>query len=281
GMAPDELRSKSEPSWTPPIGVALVFVLYAFGGWNDSAFVAAEVESPKRNMPIALIAGIIGITVLYLITNLAYLAGLGLDGLRRADAPAADLAASVFGTSGKAIVSVLVMISALGAVNGMALTGSRVYARLGQDHNVFRWLAHWNESRGAPTRSLVAQAVVSSLMIVLVGSSAGRFALDQTVRCFGIDGVPWFDDAFETLVAGTAPIFWFFFLLTGIAFFVLRRRDGGTQRPFRVPLYPITPILFCAMCVYMLYASADYAKGLIAIGLVPLIAGPLIYWLAD
>ena len=266
---------------SPAIGLAMVFVLYAFGGWNDSAFVASEVESPHRNMPLALLAGLSAITALYVLANLAYLSGLGWIGLCASDAPAAELVERASGASGKVVVSLLVMVSALGAVNGMALTGSRVYARLGQEHRLFRWLGMWDEVRHTPARSLIAQAAVSCFMIGLVGTDVGRASVDQVVGWLGVHSVPWSDGGFDVLVRATAPVFWFFFLLTGIAFFVLRHGDGATRRPFRTPLYPLTPILFCATCGYMLYSSATYAQGLVLIGLVPLAAGPLLYWLVD
>jgi len=259
----------------PAIGLALVFVLYAFGGWNDSAFVAAEVRDPQRNIPRALWIGIILITLVYLLVNLAYLSGLGFDRLRNSSAPAADLVEQLAVPGGKTVISLLVMISAAGAINGMILTGSRVYARLGQDHALFSWLGQWNHRLRTPSRSLIAQAAVAISMIWLVGSSDGRHAIDAVLIQLRISGLPWQDyyGGFETLVAGTAPVFWAFFLSTGIAFFVLRIKDPDTKRPYLVPLYPFLPALFCAMCVYMLYSSLAYAKGLAVIGLLPLVLG--------
>ena len=265
------------------IGLAMVFVLYAFGGWNDTAFVAAEVHEPRKNIPKALWIGLTAITVIYLLVNLAYLNGLGFDGLRSSSAPAADLLDRTTGISGRTVISVLVMISAAGAINGMILTGSRVYARLGEDHSLFAWLGKWNHRLHTPSRSLVAQAAVACMMIWMVGSEQGRNTVDRTVQTVGISGLPWSEyfGGFETLVAGTAPVFWAFFLSTGIAFFVLRIIDANTPRPVRVPLYPLTPILFCAMCAYMLYSSLAYAKGLAAIGIVPLAIGLPMYAVSE
>ena len=128
----------------PGFGLAMVFVLYAYGGWNDAAFVAAEVRQPNRNLPRALLAGIAGITIIYLIVNAAYLSVLGFDAARMTSTPAADVLQQAVGPWGARAISVLVMISALGAINGMILTGSRVYATMGADHPLFAWLGQWN-----------------------------------------------------------------------------------------------------------------------------------------
>ncbi len=104
----------------PGLGLALIFVLYAFGGWNDAAFVAAEVKNQRRNLPLALLLGTGGITLIYLLVNLGYLWGLGFDGVREASTPAAAVVGKLGGWGATAI-SVLVMISALGAVNGLIL----------------------------------------------------------------------------------------------------------------------------------------------------------------
>ena len=85
---------------------------------------------------------------------------------------------------------------------------------------------------------------------------------------------------FETMVEYTAPVFWFFFLLTGVALFVLRAREPEAHRPFRVPLYPLTPILFCAASAYLLYSSVAYTGIGAAVGLVVLVAGAVPLWLA-
>ncbi len=271
--------SGSSGAGASAIGLAMVFVLYAFGGWNDTAFVAAEVHNPRRNIPLALFLGLGMITVLYLLVNMAYLRGLGFAGLAGSSTPAADLLEQTTGLSGKVAMSVLVMVSAAGAINGMILTGARVYARLGEDHQLFGWLGRWNRRLGTPSRSLVAQAGVACLMILVVGSERGRGLVDGVVRSIGADGLPWdkYYGGFETLVAGTAPVFWAFFLSTGVAFFVLRWKDKETVRPFRVPFYPLTPLVFCCMCGYMLYASLKYAQGIAAIGLVPLVVGVPMY----
>lgn len=114
-------------------GLAMVLVLYTYGGWNDAALVAAEQRNPRRNIPLALILGTATITLIYLLVNSAYLVSLGFDGVRESNAVAADVLKGALGEVGSKAISVLVMISALGAINGMIFTGSRVYSILGRN----------------------------------------------------------------------------------------------------------------------------------------------------
>jgi basic amino acid/polyamine antiporter, APA family len=174
------------------------------------------------------------------------------------------------------------MISALGAINGMILAGSHVYATVGEDHRIFAWLAKCKAKLAAPLAALVAQAGISLLLILAVGTAVGRNAIDAALNAFALPGLPWdeYFGGFETLVTGTAPVFWGFFLLTGISLFVLRRRDPGRERPFAAPWYPLTPIVFCGTCAYMLYSSVAYAKLLALLGVVPLAVGMPLYVVA-
>ena len=265
----------------PGLGMAMIFVLYAYGGWNDAAFVAAEVRDIERNLPRALIFGIGGIAVLYILINLAYVWGLGFENLRNSYAPAADLLKVALGDHAGRAMSALVVVSALGAINGLVFTGSRVYATLGEDHRLFSVLARWNHRLGAPIWSLLVQALIAIGLILAVGTEAGRNGMDNTLLALVGKTMPWerYFGGFDTLLAGTAPVFWLFFLLTGVSLFVLRFKDGNRPRPFRVPFYPITPLLFCATSLFMLYSSLAYAKYLTLLGIVPLALGiPLYLW---
>jgi amino acid transporter len=204
---------------------------------------------------------------------------LGFDGARASGTPAAEVMQRVLGDWGRSIISALVMVSALGAINGLTLTGSRIYASLGADHALFARLSRWDQQRGAPAAALMTQGAIALLLVLAVGTAVGRQSIDGALQLIGREGLPWEDygGGFDTLVAGTAPVFWAFFLLTGLALFVLRDRDGQRPRPFRTPLYPIPPIIFCDMCAYMLYSSLTYAKWLAIIGLLPLAVGIPLY----
>ncbi|WP_417388913.1 APC family permease [Gimesia sp.] len=263
-------------------GLAMVFVLYAFGGWNDAAFVAAEVKEPGKNIPRALIAGTGGILIIYLLINFAYLWGLGSSRLLQSSTPAAELLGNAWGDHGTQIISLIIMISSLGAINGLIITGSRVNVRLGMDHRFFAALARWNQRVNAPIYSLLSQGVISIVMILLVGTKAGRRLIDAPFTLIQSDFIEWekYQDGFDTLLVATAPLFWTFFLLTGLSLIILRYTAPQMERPFRVPLYPATPILFCLTCLYMLYATLEYASGLALLGLIPVLIGVPLYWMS-
>jgi amino acid transporter len=265
----------SQPVHGPGFGLAMILVLYAYGGWNDAVFVAADVREPRRNLPRALILGTLLITALYVLVNVAFVSALGFAGLRTSRTPSADVLGLWLGDRGVAGMSLLVMISALGAVSGLILAGSRLHASVGADYRIFSWMGRWNTRLNSPVYSLVAQACVSLLLIVGVGTEAGRGAIDRVLTGVGLPALPWsqYEGGFETLVAGTSPLFWLFFLLTGVSLLVLRRRDRGRPRPFSAPFYPIVPLIFISVSGYMLYASVAYARTLSLLGIVPLLIG--------
>lgn len=265
----------SEPAAGPGIGLAMILVLYAYGGWNDAALVTADVHEPRRNMPRALILGTLLVTALYLLVNVAFVHALGFSGIRGSRAPAADVFGLALGAQGAAGMSLLVMVSALGGVSGLILTGSRLHASLGADYRIFGWMGHWNARLNSPIRSLVVQGCVSLLLIVGVGTDWGRDSIDRALSAIGLSPLPWvqYEGGFDTLVAGTSPIFWLFFLLTAISLLVLRVRDRARPRPFTTPLYPLVPLVFIAACGYMLYASVAYARALCLLGIIPLLIG--------
>jgi len=264
------------------IGLALIFVLYAYGGWSDVAYVTAESRHRRRNIPLTLMLSVGGVTLVYLAVNAAYLAGLGFAGLRDSAAPAADVLTAACGPIGGQAMSLLVMVSALGAINGMIFAGARVYTEMGNDHPLFARLARWSPRLDTPAWSLAIQAAVALALVAVVGTEPGRAAIDRALGMIGLTALPWknYGGGFEVLVAATAPVFWIFFLMTGGALFVLRVREPGRRRPFRVPFFPVLPLIFCATSLYMLYAAIVYAGALALLGAVPLGLGLPLYWIS-
>ncbi|MFQ5731498.1 MAG: APC family permease [Planctomycetaceae bacterium] len=276
-----------QPSVVPDktnFGLAMVLVLYTFGGWSDAAFVASEVKDRSRNIPKALFYGIGAITLVYLLVNVGYLWGVGFDKMRGAPTPAADVLSDAFGENGAKVMSLLVMLSALGALNGLIFTGSRIFTALGREHTLFAALGRWDPRLNVPIWSILAQTAVASLLILTVGTTAGNEAFDWCLTTVGFDPFPWkdprFGSEFDTLVSCTAPVFWTFFLLTGISLFVLRMKDPDLERPFRAPFYPLVPLIFCATSCYMLYSSQTFVKELSLLGWIPLAVGLPLYFIS-
>ena len=223
----------------PPFSqLALIFILLTYGGWNEAAYITAEVQDSRRNIVRALVIGILIVTVLYVLLNVAYVNVLGLEGMKASKALAADMMKLTFGNAGAMVLSLIVIAAALSTLNATVFTGARTNYAVGRDYAIFSALGRWNESTNTPVNALLLQGVIAVALVVLAS--------------FTLDG-------FETMVAYTAPAFWLFFMLTGISLFVLRRQAPAQPNPFRVPLYPLTPLLFVAMCAFMLYSSTSYA----------------------
>jgi amino acid transporter len=280
GHAGQALQSPAV-SESPNLAFALVLVFLAYGGWNDAAFVTAELRNPRRNIPLALILGTAFVTLIYVLVNAAYLVALGFEGARRSRGIAADVLALPLKQLGFRAMCVLVMISALGAINGLTFTSSRIYAALGSDHSIFARLSRWHPRLGSPVWSLLTQAIIALSMIAVVGSTIGQEALNEMFQVFGVGSVSWEGHGgFETLLKCTAPVFWVFFLLSALSLFVLRAKDRETERPFSVPLFPLIPGIFAATCVFMLYSAINYAGNFGLVGAALLLVGLLLYLLS-
>jgi APA family basic amino acid/polyamine antiporter len=245
----------AHPNPGASFGLAMVFVLLTFGGWNEAAYISAELHEVRRNMVRALLWGVGLITVIYLLINLAYLRGLGLKEMGQSEVVAADLMRRILGEGGAKFISLLIIVSALGAINACIFTGARTNYALGQDFSMFGFLGKWQERSNTPANALLFLGAIS-LMWVLLGGLVRK--------------------GFVAMVEYTAPVFWCFFLLAGLSLFVLRFKEPEIPRPFRVPLYPFTPLLFCMTCVYMLQSSVVYVGAGAFVGLAVLAAGALL-----
>ncbi|MEX0637184.1 MAG: amino acid permease [Burkholderiales bacterium] len=219
-------------------GLAMIFVLFTFGGWNEAAYLSGELREARRNMVRVLVWGILAVTALYLLVNAAYLSALGLQGMRGSSAVAADAMRLAVGDGGAVAVAVIVCASALTTMNAAIFTGARTNWALGRDYRLFSGLGAWRETGSTPANSLLLQGAVA---LALIGAGSAT------------------PDGFGAMVAYTAPVFWTFFLLTGATLFVFRSR-GGEAPAFRVPLYPVVPIAFLAMCAFMLWSAVDYIR---------------------
>ena len=247
--------SASESS--PAFGLAMVFVLLTFGGWSEAAYLSAEVRDTQRGISRALFWGIGIITALYVAANAAYLRGLGVAGIAASDTVAADLVGAVIGPRGAVAVSLIVVIAVLSSANVTIITGARSNFAMGRDWRLFAPLATWRQEASVPTNSLVVQSLITLLLIGFGAVARGGF---------------------EAMVAYTAPVFWLFLLLTGVAVMVLRQREPAVPRPFRVPLYPLTPLAFCATSASMLYSSLAYAGSGALLGVAVMLAGVPLLW---
>jgi len=266
-------------SWSG-LGLALVFVFYAYGGWSDVARVTPEVRDCRRTMPRGLITGLSIIAVIYLLLNLSFLNSLGDDAVRHVTAPAAEVVRRTLGSRFSVLMSLVVMASALGAIHGMLFSGCRLLAAIGEDYRLFRKWNSWN-ARHVPVWALLTLSLISLATTALVGTKIGRESIDRfliLLRLAPAD-LEKYGGGFEVLVTASSSVFWGFFLLSGLAVIVLRMRDPLRARPFRVPLYPVTPLIFIAICGYMLWSVGSYAGKLTLLMIPAILPGILLAFL--
>lgn len=246
-----------EGSLVRAIGWALVPVLFAFGGWQQTNFVAEEMVNPERDLPRALVIGVSCVAVAYLLVNVAYLKALGAAGLAASIAPAAETMAVVAGEGGRRLIAAGIVASTFGFLNLVILVSPRVYQAMARDGLFFRSFARLHPRWQTP---VVAILVQGTWAIVLVYSGSYGQLLDWVV----------FAD-------------WIFFGLTAATLFVLRRRDGVGTTGFRVPLHPWSTGVFIAAAVFVvLFGSVLANPGNALRGTLLLLAGVpvFLYWRA-
>jgi amino acid transporter len=240
-------------------GLCLVFVLLTFGGWNEAAYISAEIKGGPRTMVWVILASMVALTAIYLMVNMALLLGLGLNGLSQSKTAAADLLGLAFGPWAQKALGLFVAIAALTSINATMFVGARTNFAVGNDWKALRKLGQWQLDIGSPKQALMLQALISIGLIALGTQEA---------------------DGFSAMVEFTAPVFWGFLFLVGLALLWLRQTDPDVHRPFKLALYPVLPLIFCAACAWLTYSSVTYAisqkaihvsLGLIASGIVALL----------
>jgi len=246
-----------EVTKTPSLGaasLAIIFVLLTYGGWNEAAYVSAEAVDQRRGIFKALLLGIGTVTVLYLLVNLALLHAFGVQKMGQSSAIASDLFDLAYGRNSAVIFSAIVVFSCLNSINATIIFGSRSSYALGQDWKLFSWIGHWDKS-GAPRKAIFLQCVIA--LSLIFGASFAR-------------------ESFESVVEFTAPVFWFFILLIGIALFILRKKNPNHQINCPVPFYPVLPLIFILTVAWLLWSSLAYSGWGALVGVACLAVGAVI-----
>jgi APA family basic amino acid/polyamine antiporter len=211
------------------VGAALVPVLFAFGGWQQTNFIAEELRDPERDLPRALLLGVLGVVAAYLLVNVAYLRALGPAGLAASTAPAAETMAGIAGEGGRRLISAGIVASTFGFLNLVILVSPRVFQAMARDGLFFASFATLHPTWRTPVSAILVQGAWA---ILLLFSGTYGALLDYVV----------FAD-------------WIFFGLTAATLFVLRRRDGERVVPFLVPLHPWTTLAFVGAAAYVVLGS--------------------------
>ena len=242
----------------PAFGLAMVFVLYAYGGWNEASYLAGDIKRGSRGIAGVLFISTLCIFVIYALINVAYLRALGFDGLRNSTAPASDVMSLAFGKPGEVLLALLAAVIALGSANATTFTGSRAIHALGITHRSLRWLSAVHPTRHAPLNAFIAQGAAATAIVLAAGllGESGRHG-------------------FEVAVEYTAPAFWGFMALIGlVALGMALRHQGGAARKLG---FLVAATVFTGICGYMLHSSVAYAGAGAVLSLAIVAAGIPVY----
>lgn len=215
-------------SWetVPSMGVALIFVLWTYGGFTEAAYVAEEVKNPERNLPRAILFGLLTTMTLYLMLNAIYLYYIPLEEMSQTKLVAAETVKRAMGRLWGNGVSLLVGLSAFGALNGYILTGARILYALGEDHPLFGRFSKLHPDLHTPVIALWFNAAIAMILVLT--------------------------KSFEEILTYTTVAIWVFFGMVGFSVFLLRKKYPDRKRPYPVWGYPIIPFLFVLTTLFFI-----------------------------
>jgi APA family basic amino acid/polyamine antiporter len=234
------------------IGIAMVATLWSYDGWNSLTFLAGEVKEPQKNIPRALVVGTLAIIVIYVLTNLAYLYILPINEIATSKLVAADVMNRIFTGYGGALISLAVMISTFGTVNATSMTTARVFFAMAKDKLFFKGMGTVHPKFKTPTTSLVVQCLWACIL-TLTGS---------------------YDQLFTYVIFAS----WIFYALGAAGIFIMRRKIPNANRAYRVPGYPIVPILFVVVATWFVINTIVQQTADSMVGLLLLVAGLPFYF---
>ena len=236
------------------LGMALVFVLWTYGGWTESAYVAEEINNPTRDLPWSIILGLALTTTLYLIVNLIYMAYVPLTEMVSKKLVASEMMTRAVGSWGAIIITLAVVCSTFGALNGYILTSSRILFAIGKDHALFGELGKINPTFSTPVRALFFNAGWA-LVLVWTGT-------------------------LDSIVTYSTVIISIFYAMAGASVFILRKKYPDVPRPFKVWGYPFTPLIFIATTAAFIWSVWSQSPKDALWGFLLLIAGIPLYALS-
>ncbi|MGG2014530.1 APC family permease [Bacillus sp. S10(2024)] len=206
-------------SFISALGSGLLATMFAYDGWIHVGNIAGEMKNPKKDLPKAIVIGLSTVMVVYLLINIAFLMVMSASALAGTDTPASQVATILFGAMGGKLVTIGILISVFGTINGYIMTGMRIpYAMALENKLPFsKWFATLSKNGHVPYNSGIFMLCVSVIMMVIGG--------------------------FNTLTDMLVFVIWIFYTMTFVAVFILRKREPDLVRPYKVPLYPIIPLI--------------------------------------
>ena len=235
------------PSLVSGLGLAMISVLWAYEGWQYVTFSAGEARDPQRTFPRAIVVGTSVLIAIYLLANVAYVAALGSPGVQGSTRVAADAVTAMFGPAAGKLIALVILVSIFSAANGIVLTSPRLFFAMARDGVFFAKLAEVHPRFRTPAYSILASSAWAALLAVT--------------------------GTFEQLLTYVVFAGWIFYGLGAVSIFVYRRRAPDAPRPFRVPGYPVTPILFVAASAAIVLNTMFTQPGRALVGLAAVFAG--------
>lgn len=237
------------------LGQGLLATMFAYDGWIQVGNIAGELKKPKEDLPKAIIIGLLGITVIYLLINFVFLKTLPIGQIMGNDSTAAEAAKVIFGDFGGRLVTIGILVSVYGAINGYAMTGLRVPYAMALDKTIpfSKQLSHISK-QGIPVAATLVQLAIAIVMIFVGG--------------------------FNTLTDLLVFVIWIFYTMTFAATIILRKREPDMKRPYKTLFYPVTPIIAIIGGIFIVVSTLFTQTGLALIGLGITLIGLPVYWIA-
>ena len=239
---------------TGNIIAALFMIVFSFLGWDRVGYVAGEMKDPQRVISKSMLYGMTIIAVLYIGANFLYHAVIGLEGMRSSSIVASDTAISLFGNIGASLISIMVIISATGSVNGTMMATTRVYYAMAKNGLMFKWFDYIHPKFQTPTHAILAHCLWS-VVIILIRQN------------------------FETIVAGMVFAILIFYGFTTVAFFKFRKMNSGNSSGYILPYYPLLPSLYLCGIILLVLLRAYYETWASAQDLIFVLSGIPVYFL--
>ena len=234
------------------MGLAMIGVLWAYEGWQYVTFSAGEAIDPQRTFPRAIVIGTASLIGIYLFANVGYLAALGTEGVAHSDRVAAEAVGAIVGPGWAKLIAAAILVSIFSATNGLTISAPRVYYAMARDGLFFRTLGDVHPRYGTPAVSIIAGTIWAMVLAV--------------------------SGTFEQLLTYVVFVGWIFYALGAACVFVLRRTKPDADRPFRVPGYPWTPLLFIAAAVALVANTIATQPGRAAVGIGVVLLGLPVYF---
>ena len=247
-----QISATTASSGLSMFALALIPILWAYGGWHENTFVSGETKNPTKTVPFALVAGVLLVMASYLAINLLYLYMVPVAKMSGMPLIGSEILNMLAGPKGAKIFSLIIVIFSLGSINATVITGSRIFYAMSADNPIFRYIGNVDSKHGTPHRAIALTAMWSILLIA------------------------WGN--FNKLLFFTGILVWLFFALAVFGIFILRRKFPNTERPYGVWGYPVVPIVFVLVCLGLFFNTLLLYPAQSITGLLILLSGLPVYF---